>query len=103
MKLIYRGTTYNYNPDKAPGRPFQQVREAGSAYNLTYRGVTYRVDPNSKSAEVPIAPAAYKLIYRGITYFVNSTAQGEVTAVTQPAKTLAQVPSPSLLNQHIQT
>lgn len=80
MKLIYRGTTYDRNPDKTPGRPFQQVRGNGPAYNLTYRGVTYRVDPNSKSAEVPIVPAAYKLIYRGITYFVNSTAR-EVTAV----------------------
>ncbi len=39
MKLIYRGTTYERNPDQAPSRPFQQVRESGRAYNLTYRGV----------------------------------------------------------------
>lgn len=82
MELIYRGNTYSYNPDKTPGRPFQQVRESGSAYNLTYRGVNYRIDPNTKSCEVPRRPAAYKLIYRGMTYWVNRNAQGEVTATT---------------------
>ncbi|WP_334726000.1 hypothetical protein [Nostoc sp.] len=50
-----------------------------------YRGVTYRVDPNSKAAKVPLAPVVYKLSFRGITYFVNKTAQGEVTVVSQPA------------------
>lgn len=70
MELIYRGTTYNYNPDQTPGRPFRQVR-AGPAYNLTYRGLTYRVDPNAKHSQVVVRPAAYELIYRGITYWVN--------------------------------
>ncbi|MES1026582.1 DUF4278 domain-containing protein [Gloeocapsa sp. BRSZ] len=82
MELIYRGTTYDYNPNKAPGRPFEQVREAGPAYNLTYRGVTYRVDPNVKQSEAPVRPAAYELIYRGVTYCVNRNEQGEVTAIT---------------------
>lgn len=68
MKLIYRGTSYNYNPDKTPGRPFQQVREAGSAYNLEYRGINYHVDPNAKYSKVVVRPAAYELIFRGITY-----------------------------------
>lgn len=39
MKLIYRATTYNYNPAKAPGRPFQQFRESKPAYKLMYRGM----------------------------------------------------------------
>ncbi len=86
MQLIYRGTTYNRNPNKAPGLPFQQVRESGAAYNLSYLGLTYCIDPNALPAEVPI-PATYNLIYRGITYIVNSTAHGEVTLVTQPAST----------------
>lgn len=84
MKLIYRGITYERHPSKASGRPFQQVRESRAAYNLSYRGVTYRVDPNAKPAEVPVKPVAYKLIYWGITYLVNRNAQGEVTVVTQP-------------------
>ncbi len=87
MKLIYRGTTYERNPDQAPSRPFQQVRAAGPADNLTYRGVNYRVAPNTKPASVPAPAASYKLSYRGMTYFVNRTANGEVTLVTQPANT----------------
>lgn len=92
MKLYYRGVSYEYDPSNAgikrTAQPFKQVRGSGPAYNLIYRGVSYRVDPNAKPAEVPLPPAAYKLIYRGITYFVNRTAQGEVTAVTQPCKYL---------------
>ncbi|ARV59851.1 hypothetical protein BZZ01_15530 [Nostocales cyanobacterium HT-58-2] len=84
MKLIYRGMTYNYDPSKATGRPFQQVRRSGSAYNLYYRGLTYRVDTNDKPAEVPVLPIMYELIYRGISYFVNRTAYGKVTVVSQP-------------------
>ena len=72
MRLIYRATTYERNPDQAPGRPFQQVRESGPAYNLTYRGVTYRIDPNAKPTEVPVPPATYNLIYRGVTYASES-------------------------------
>ncbi len=86
MKLIYRANTYEYNPHKTPRRPFQKVREAGAAaYNLSYRGVTYHVDPNVKQNKVSVAPAAYKLIYRGITYWVNRNAQGEITAMTSSA------------------
>ena len=51
-----------------------------------YRGVNYRVDPNSKPTKVPL-PVAYKLGFRGIAYFVNKTAQGVVTVVSQPART----------------
>ncbi len=98
MEFIYRGTTYNYNPDKTPGGPFQQVREAGPTYDLNYRGVTYRVDPNAKQSEVPVRSAAYELIYRGMTYWVNRNEQGEVTAITSSAnpsknQTLTTVPA----------
>lgn len=81
MKLIYRGITYERHPSSSSARPFQQIREPGAAYNLCYRGVTYRVDPNALPAEVPAKPVAYKLIYRGVAYLVNRNVQ-EVTVVT---------------------
>lgn len=84
MKLIYRGTTFDYNPSQTPGRSFQQVREPGPAYTLTYRGVPYRVNPNAKLSQAPARPATDKLIYRGMTYWVNCKEQGEVTATTAP-------------------
>lgn len=81
MELIYRATTYNYNPKRTPTRPFQQVREAGAVYNLNYHAFTYRVDPNVKQSKVFVEPAAYELIYRGMTYSVNRNEQGEVIAI----------------------
>lgn len=90
MKLYYRGTSYEYDPSQIrnsnTGQP-KQVRGAGSAYNLIYRGHTYHVDPNAEPAEVPTLRATYKLIYRGTTYLVNRMAQGDVTVVTQPTRT----------------
>ena len=79
MKLTYRGTTYDRHPSQADNRPFQQVREPGAAYNLSYRGVTYRLDPNAQPVE-SARPVTYQAIYRGITYFVRKTARGEVLA-----------------------
>jgi hypothetical protein len=77
MKLYYRGLSYEYDPNKVGGKkieqPFQPLPQIGSAYNLMYGGVNYRVEPNSKSAEAPVLPL-YKLSFRGITYFVNKTA-----------------------------
>ncbi|MFN6570761.1 DUF4278 domain-containing protein [Dendronalium sp. ChiSLP03b] len=91
MQLYYRSQSYKYDPSKVESRkieqPFQPIRRFGRAYNLMYRGVTYRVNPRAKSAKFPVSPVAYKLIYRGIIYFVNRTAQGEVTIVTQLAST----------------
>ena len=81
MKLIYRGITYERYPSSSSARPFQQVREPGAAYNLRYRGVTYRVDPNALPASVLVKPAAYKLIFRGVAYLVNRNVR-EVTVVT---------------------
>jgi YHS domain-containing protein len=90
MKLTYRGITYERHSSKASMRPFQQVRESRAAYNLYYRGVTYRVEPHVK-AKVAVEPVVYQLIYRGITYYkftyqgttyLVSRKEREVTAVT---------------------
>ena len=91
MKLIYRGTTYDRHPSQADNCPFQQVRESGAAYNLSYRGVTYRIDPNATVE--PTQLVVYEAIYRGITYFVNKTANREVTFLAQVEKSPAQVPT----------
>jgi Domain of unknown function (DUF4278) len=79
MQLIYRGNTYNYDPSMSAGRPFQMVRNPGTAYDLIYRGVTYRVDPSAKPNEVPKSTESHKLIYRGLVYFTNKTAQLDTT------------------------
>ena len=84
MRLYYRGLSYEYNSSQAAKkatRPFAPVRHQGSAYNLTYRGLTYHVDPNIEPAEVSTQPVVYQLIYRGVTYFVERTDTGEVSTV----------------------
>ncbi|GAX43461.1 hypothetical protein NIES4075_44750 [Tolypothrix sp. NIES-4075] len=89
MKLYYRGLSYEYNSQEAAKkatRPFASVREQGSAYNLTYRGLTYRVDPNIQPAEVSTPSVAYQLIYRLIAYFVKKTHTGKVSGVSQPVE-----------------
>ncbi|MBE9002102.1 DUF4278 domain-containing protein [Nostoc sp. LEGE 12447] len=92
MKLFYRGLSYELNSSKIASRrtekPFQPASGVGAAYNLIYRGVTYRVDPNAKPAEVPLPLAIYKLSYRGINYLVNRNAQGEVTLINQSTNPL---------------
>lgn len=87
MQLIYRGYTYEYDSSKPVGRPFQPAPRLGRAYDLIYRGTTYRVDPDAKRAEVPVEPATYKLIYRAMTYLVHRTAQGDVSILTQSGGT----------------
>jgi Domain of unknown function (DUF4278) len=80
MKLIYRGTIYNYDPTKAKIRHSVPL-ENRSAYELIYRGSTYRFDPNiAKLATVK--PSSYELICRGSTYLVTRNEAGQVTAVT---------------------
>ncbi|MDF5738770.1 MULTISPECIES: DUF4278 domain-containing protein [unclassified Nostoc] len=77
MKLYYRGLNYEYDRSKVSNKteqPFEPAPQLGLAYNLMYGDLTYRVDPNSQSAEVPLAPLADKLSFRGITYFLNKTA-----------------------------
>ncbi|MEG4115083.1 MULTISPECIES: DUF4278 domain-containing protein [unclassified Microcoleus] len=82
MKLIYRGTTYDYNPANVAARhPSQPTPTRDSAYELIYRGNTYRVDPNAIT-KTPVKPTSYELIYRGITYWVNRNEQSDVPAIT---------------------
>jgi YHS domain-containing protein len=99
MKLYYRGASYEYNPTKVANRnieqPFQPVSQFRAAYNLIYRGFTYRVDPNAKSATIPLG-ATYKLSYRGINYLVNRNALGEVTLITQLSNPLQVATEPEL-------
>jgi Domain of unknown function (DUF4278) len=69
MKLIYRGSTYNYDPAQVkPRRPFPHPEQ--SAYELIYRGNTYRFDP-AIAELASVKPDSYQLIYRGSTYQVN--------------------------------
>jgi Domain of unknown function (DUF4278) len=84
MKLTYRGHTYNYNPCKVPGWPFYTNRKPGAAYNLVYRGVTYRIDPNIKQLPAAEQLKIYTLNYRGVTYWVNRNLPEEVTSTITP-------------------
>lgn len=80
MKLIYRGTTINYDPANINAhRPAKPTFE--SAYELIYRGHTYRVEPTAVR-QTPVKPTEYELIYRGITYQVKRNEQGEVISMT---------------------
>jgi hypothetical protein len=79
MKLIYRGTTYDYDPTQAKADRYNQSTHQ-EPYNLTYRGSTYRVDPRIPK---PISDQSrsYELIYRGCTYQVTRNAAGEMIAM----------------------
>jgi hypothetical protein len=69
MKLIYRGSTYNYDPARVKTRrPFPHPEQ--SAYELIYRGNTYWFDP-AIAELASVKPDSYQLIYRGNTYQVN--------------------------------
>jgi hypothetical protein len=77
MKLIYRGTTYNYNPDR--GRTSSPLPHADlSAYNLIYRGSTYRFDPTLAKPDI-VKANSYELIYRGSTYQMHQNEKGQVS------------------------
>jgi Domain of unknown function (DUF4278) len=79
MKLIYRGTTYNYDPDRVKtSRTFPRTDR--SAYKLIYRGSTYRFDPTLAQSATD-QPTSYELIYRGTTYQVHRNQAGAVTAI----------------------
>jgi hypothetical protein len=82
MKLIYRGTTFDYNPaNVTTRRPFQHTRTRDSAYELIYRGNTYKVEPTAIT-QAPVEPVTYELIYRGTIFQVSRNEQGEVTAIS---------------------
>jgi Domain of unknown function (DUF4278) len=68
MKLTYRGITYDRNSSEVVARPpFPSLRPSNVAYDLIYRGITYRVDPSAKQTKVSVQSATNKLIYRGAT------------------------------------
>jgi hypothetical protein len=67
MKLQYRGVSYEYDSSKLESQNrsqrFKQVRGSGPAYNLIYRGVTYRIDPNTKMTRVFNSDPAFRWMY----------------------------------------
>jgi Domain of unknown function (DUF4278) len=76
MKLIYRGSTYNYDPAQVkPRRLFPHPEQ--SAYELIYRGNTYRFNP-AIAELASVKPDSYQLIYRGSIYQVNRSKVGGV-------------------------
>jgi Domain of unknown function (DUF4278) len=86
MKLIYRGNSYDYDPDRArsgnlgrPGRPAQPFR---APYTVMYRGVTLQIDPQ---VQTPARSESYDLSYRGTRYRVDRDDQGRVNMTTLPA------------------
>jgi hypothetical protein len=82
MKLIYRGTTENYDPaqTKINHRP-----QRTTPYELSYRGNRYRVDPTT-TKPTAIAPRSYELMYRGNSYQVSRDEFGEMTNITCSTK-----------------
>jgi hypothetical protein len=84
IKMIYRGSTYYYDPDRAQAN--RQTRPINQApYDLIYRGVTYHIDPNAPKPP-STAPRSYQLIYRGCTYQMTRDEAGAVTAITPATK-----------------
>jgi YD repeat-containing protein len=83
MELIYRGTTFNYDPAERAASLLAQ-RTSDSPYELTCRGRTYRIDP-TVIMETSGKPVVYDLNYRGTTYQVQRNEQGRVTAIASSA------------------
>jgi Domain of unknown function (DUF4278) len=84
MELIYRGTTFNYDPaEREARRPVQPTFE--SPYELIYRGNTYQIDP-TVIPETSVEPVVYELNYRGTTYQMHRNEQGKVTAIASLAR-----------------
>lgn len=88
MKLIYRGVTYEYDPNKTQtgntGRPGHNVDTHRAPYVLMYRGQEIVINPNAP--HVPAEPTTHNLIYRGVSYQVDRDGNGGVTMTSQPAK-----------------
>ncbi len=68
MKLFYRGLSYDY--DSITGAPLRTAATPRQPFTLSYRGLTYAVDPTRAVATVP-DPVAANLIYRGLRYSLN--------------------------------
>jgi hypothetical protein len=76
IKLIYRGNTYDYDPDRVRANsPLPHARKF--ARNLIYRGVAYHFD-SALSKPDAVKLCSYELIYRGSTYRVHRHEKGEV-------------------------
>jgi Domain of unknown function (DUF4278) len=86
MQLIYRGTTYNYDPAERAARRLAP-RKFEAPYELMYRGCSYRIDPMA-IPEPSVAPATYELRYRGTTYQMHRNEQGENTAIASFANSV---------------
>jgi hypothetical protein len=82
MKLIYRGTTYDYNPNFAKT---DRTPQRTMPYELIYRGNRYQVDPTIVKVNA-IEPCYYNLIYRGAVYQVSRNEFGKMTAITCSTK-----------------
>jgi hypothetical protein len=79
MQLIYRGTSFNYDPaDRAAHRLVQRTFEA--PYELIYRGSAYQIDP-TVIPDTSVKPVVYELTYRGTTYQVHRDKQNKITAI----------------------
>ncbi len=89
MKLIYRGTTYDYDPTQPKRRDtrFDHLREP---LTLRYRGNVYRFTPGQE-AETYQPRSSYELIYRGSRYWVHP--EGEVAPVVKPTRSIADLAS----------
>lgn len=91
MKLIYRGTSFDYNPTRAEGtnigRPARPHHVSSVPYTLIYRGQTLHIDPTQPTEEVTL-PRAYELIYRGEKYQMNGVAQATSQRKAQVPATL---------------
>jgi hypothetical protein len=88
MKLIYRGTSFDYNPSQAAGvnigRPVRPHHVSPAPYTLIYRGQTLHVDPTQLTEEVAL-PRAYELIYRGEKYQMGVAQAPPERRVSVPA------------------
>jgi hypothetical protein len=94
MKLIYRGTTYDYDPAQAKT---DHQPQRTTPYELIYRGNRYCVDPSKVS--IPIAPRSYELMYRGNTYQVTRNEFGEMSNISCSTKSF----QPQTRNPHTAT
>ena len=77
MKLLYRGTSYDYNPHLSNQRiSWGAAPLVKPSYSLTYRGHAYLVDPNVDMSQ-PVAAFSSDLIYRGVAYQLNGGTTSE--------------------------
>lgn len=82
-------TTYEYYTSKQVSTDTQEAQlpicELEPQDKLTYRGVSYHLDPHTKSDEVKTSPITHKLNYRGSSYSVCVDTNDQNTALTTPS------------------